>query len=262
MTLQLRTVRDLVRLFRARRLGPQNLGKTSYTEIVSALREAIEAGPSGIDADDQELRAISIDEQEPKVTTEPSNLVSSMWDRILDLTIREGTVLARRLEIHGRRETYREIAMTLEVSGERVRQIEHKALRMLRYNTEWTDALDTKFKGLREHLGHPLSLSDAQDLDPWFDKVVEYSYIIERILECPYAFGTHIITIDSVQYFASITSEEWNHILGECRKISARFRSNDITTEHYFELISNLIPECAQEFSEILWDIVHNRRHY
>lgn len=262
MTLQLRTVRDLVRLLRARRLGPQNLGETSYTEIVSALREAIEAGPSGIDADDQELRAISIDEQEPEVTTEPSNLVSSMWDGILDLRLREGTVLARRLGIHGGRDTYREIAMTLEVSGERVRQIERNAIRMLRYYAEWISTLDTKVKGLRENLGHPLSLSHAQDLDPWFDGVVEYSYVLERILDSPHASGTYIIMIDSVQYFASITSEEWNHILSECRKISARFRSNDITTEHYIELISNLFPECAQEFADILWDIVYNRRHY
>ena len=261
MTMQLRTVRDLVRLLRARRLGPQHLGETSYTEIVSALHEAIEAGPRGIDADEQELRAVSI-EQEPEVTTEPSNLVSSMWDRILDLTIREGTVLVRRLEIHGHRETYREIAMALEVSGERVRQIEQKAIRGLRYDAEWISTLDTKVKGLRECLGRPLSLSDAQDLDPWFDGVVEYSYVLEKILANPHASGTYIIMIDSVQYFASITSEEWKQILSDCRKMSARFRSNRITTEHYFELISSVLPECAQEFSDILWDIVHNRRHY
>lgn len=260
--MQLRTVRDLVRLFRARGLSPQNLGETPYAEIISALHEAIEAGPRGIDADEQELRAVSINEQEPEATTAASNLVSSMWYGVLGLSIREGTVLARRLGVHGRQETYREIAITLGVSGERVRQIERKALRGLRCNAEWIGNLDTKVKGLRAHLRHPLSLSDAQDIDPWFDRVVEYSYALERILDSESVSRTHIIKIDSVRYFASITRTDWLYILRDCRKISSRFRSSQGTTAQYLESISNLVPECAQEFTEILWKSIHKRRRY
>lgn len=185
-----------------------------------------------------------------------------MWRGSLDLTLREATVLARRLGIHGRRETYREIGMTLEVSMERARQIQAKAIRVLRYRAEWIGTLDTKVKELREKLGRPLSLHEAQELDPWFDRVAEYSYVFERILDISGVYNVHVIEIDSVQYFASITRREWKQILSEGMKISSRFRSNEITTDHYLELIPNLLPECAQEFTEILWKSVHRRRHY
>lgn len=261
MTMDVRRIRDLVRSSRARRLGKQNLGEPSYAEVVRALYEAIEAGPLGIDADNQEFDVASTDEQEPEAATEASNLVSSMWDGFRGLTLREGSVLARRLGIHGRRETLEEIAMTLGVSGERVRQIEAKALRLMNYAGNWIEELDTRVDELRKHLGRPVSLHEAQELDPWFDGVVEYSYVVEWIIRRIYTSKTYIIEIDRIQYFASISQPQWNRILREGSKISSRFRSNEVSSEHYRELISVLLPDCAQEFSEILWDIVHKRRH-
>ena len=151
--------------------------------------------------------------------------------------------------------------MTLGVSGELVQQIERKALRGMNYEGNWIEKLDTHVEELRKHLGRPVSLHEAQEFDPWFDGVVEYSYVVEWIIRKVYKSKTYIIEIDRIQYFASILKPQWHRILREGSKISSRFGSNEFSREYFHELISDLLPVCTQAFSEILWDIVHNRRH-
>jgi RNA polymerase sigma factor (sigma-70 family) len=53
------------------------------------------------------------------------------------LTVRERTVLSRRYGLDGPEQTLREIAGTLGVSAERVRQIEQGALEKLRETCDW-----------------------------------------------------------------------------------------------------------------------------
>jgi RNA polymerase primary sigma factor len=62
---------------------------------------------------------------------------SLIADVLMTLSVRERDVLSRRYGLDGREQTLREIAGTLGISAERVRQIEQGALERLRETCDW-----------------------------------------------------------------------------------------------------------------------------
>ena len=250
--MKLQTIRDLAGLTRDQLLAMRNFGETSCKDVVDTIKAEIEAGPPELEAVLEELRwDLATNNEQDTAVAEPG-LVASLWRAFQNLTARDAKVLALRLGFLARQETLQEIATSLGVTRERVRQMEVQALKRFLDDSDWLGKLDAKVDDLKRKLMAPLSLSHAQELDRWFDGVSEYSSVIERVLRKSKGSDTHIVEIDGTQYFSRVSQGEWDHISARIKNIVNQSNTGEVPREHSREIISDLLPESAQEFSEML----------
>lgn len=250
--MELQTIRDLADLTRDQLLAMRNFGETSCRDVVDTIKADIEVGPPEFESVLQELRSVTATNDELDAAVAEPGLVTSLWRAFQNLTARDAKVLALRLGFLARQETLQEIATSLGVSRERVRQMEVQALKHFLDDSDWLGKIDARVDDLKRKLMSPLSLSHAQELDRWFDGVSEYSSVIERVIRKSKASGTHIIEIDGTQYFSKVSQGEWDHISARIKNIVDQSNKGEVSREHSREIISDLLPESAQEFSEMI----------
>lgn len=250
--MRLKTIRELAELTRELLLVQRNFGETSCRDVVNSLRAGIEAGPADLESISRADRPISNVEHKRDIAISDPGLMSSIWQSFQNLAIRDAKILAPRLGLLARPETLQEIATTLGLTRERVRQMENEALKHFLSDADWLKKIDNMVKDLSGKQMSPLSLFHAQELDQWFDGVSEYSTVIERILRKSKTSGTYIIEIEGTQYFASISQAEWNSISNRCEGIIRQSKTRDNPREYALEMISRLLPESALVFSVIL----------
>lgn len=251
--MELQTIRDLAGLTRDQLLAMRNFGETSCRDVVDTIKADIEVGPPEPETVLHELRsAIATNDELDSAVAEPG-LVASIWRAFQNLTARDAKVLALRLGFLARQETLQEIATSLGVSRERVRQMEVQAFKHFLDDSDWLGKIDAKVDDLKRKLMSPLSLSHAQELDRWFDGVSEYSFVIQRVLRKSKASDTHIIKIDGIQYFSKISQGRWDHASARSKNIVGQSNTGQVPREYSRDIISGLLPESAQEFSEMLW---------
>lgn len=258
--MELKTVRELAGLTRAQLLHQRQFGETSCRDVVDALNVAIEAGPPDVESVQKDQKLDSHADKKQAYSVEHPTLLSSIWETFQGLTMEDARILAPRLGILGRLETLAEIARPLGLSRERIRQLERQALEQFFRDADWLHEIDEKVNNLREKLESPLSLSHAQEIESWFAGISKYSSVIERILRKSAASETHILDISGTLYFASISQKLWNEIAARGRQIMSRSHSGELTRQECLDLVSDLLPEHAQEFSKILSDAVESRR--
>ena len=251
--MELQTIRDLAGLTRDQLLAMRNFGETSCKDVVDTIKADIEVGPPELESVLQELHSVIPTNDELDTATAEPGLVASLWRAFQNLTARDAKVLALRLGFLARQETLQEIATSLGVSRERVRKMEVQALRHFLDDSDWLGKIDAKIDDLKRKLMSPLSLAHAQELDRWFDGVSEYSSVIQRVLRKSKASDTHIIEIDGIQYFSKISQGRWDHASARSKNIVGQSDTGQVPREYSRDIISGLLPESAQEFSEMLW---------
>lgn len=259
--MQLKTVRRLADLTREYLLAQRSFGETSCRDVVYTLRAAIEAGPPDLESTPQDRHPVPNLEHERESATTGPGLISSIWQSFQNLTIRDAKILAPRLGFLARPETLQEIATTRGLSRERIRQMENEALKYLLIDADWLRKIDDKVTELKEKTRSPLSLHHAQELDPWFDGVSEYSSVLMRILREAETSDTYIIEVECTRYFARISQAQWNDILAKSIGIIKQLKTGDISREHAREMILRLLPNSAQEFSVLLWKYLDKQTH-
>ena len=258
--MELKAVRELAGLTRAQLLHQRHFGETSCRDVVDALKIAIEAGPPDAESVQQDQELVSNADKEQAESVENPTLLSSIWETFQSLPMEDAKILAPRLGILGRLETLEEIAGPLGLSRERIRQLECQALERFFRDADWLHEIDGKVNNLRKKLESPLSLSHAQESESWFDGIGKYSSLIERILRKSKVSETHIVDISGTLYFALISQKLWNETVTHGRQIMSRSHSGELTRQECLDLVSGLLPEHAQEFSEILSNAVESRR--
>ena len=101
---------------------------------------------------------------------------------LASLNAREHEVFARRLGIGGDVETLEEIARTLFVTRERIRQIEAKVLDRLRAKSEILETVEQRLGSLLADREFPLPIEGVEVLDSWMTGFERYGRAIARIL--------------------------------------------------------------------------------
>lgn len=102
--------------------------------------EALAANRKTVEVDAEQMFALINQPVDPMLLGSDDGMADVVADVMDRLTKRESEVLRRRYGFDGVPETYEQIGLAFDVTRERIRQIEHRALRKLRHPSN-TDAL-------------------------------------------------------------------------------------------------------------------------
>lgn len=175
-------------------LGLRAFGQTLLREIDGLLSQAPPG--EGIDELAAALRSGAVKWSEGVATPTqqaPTPTVDSNYDTILELwearlsrlNQRDAQVILRRSGAVGEVETLEAISETLDLTRERVRQLEKRGLDRLRLDGSWKSRILTGLIALRKDAGY-LWLTDLED-DPFFQPLVDrpefVCFLVNRVLE-------------------------------------------------------------------------------
>lgn len=110
--------------------------------------------------------------------------------------------------------TLEEIAKTEDVTRERIRQIEAKALRFIRHDVFWNTTLVNKLAKIVDNRTSAMPVAGLSIFDPWFTDleayIKQFEYLIENTLHHNYF---NIIKINDINYITRLSQNDWERIL-------------------------------------------------
>lgn len=240
-------IADLQKLTFDKLLHFPNFGRTSVKGLMEALYSALKRGP--------------LIERSEGIHTllDDTSLLSAIQRTLSSLPAQHADVLKRRMGLNCAPETLAEIGDSYNVTRERIRQIEAKALGRLLAMETWDDLLSSKLHKLLNGREHPLPLLGVEAVDPWFEGIGEYSEVIRYLLNSITNGHISLISIDDIEYFSFMSKDKWDAIQKEARQLLASGLDKQWTEEFCKSIVSALIPENASEFSRILWQKASER---
>lgn len=240
-------IADLQKLTLDELLHLPNFGRTSVKGLLDALRVALKRGP--------------LVERSEGIHTlfDDASLISAIQRTLSSLPTQHADVLKRRMGLNCTPETLAEIGDSYNVTRERIRQIETKALNRLLAIETWDDLLSSKLHKLLNGREHPLPLLGVEAVDPWFEGIGEHPEVIRYLLNSITNGHISLISIDDIEYFSFISEDKWDAVQKEAKQLLASGLGKQWTEEFCKSIVSALMPEKATEFSRILWQKASER---
>ena len=168
-TNHIKVVEDLEKFRPIDLLGLTNFGRTSLRDLMVGLRLAVDEGPQTSPVLEEKANDRSLLENYRASTS------------ALPANARE--ILAGRLGENGPRQTLEEVGTRLNVTRERIRQLEAKHISRIIEKYYWDDVIGLKLSALRENRTEPIYLELLEVEDPWFigfeDNLEHLKWIIE-----------------------------------------------------------------------------------
>ena len=262
--LELRTVRDLARMSRDDLFKTRNFGIKTCEDVTDAIRGALAEGPPEVSTEAGDVAAeTDLGSSLRPVSQEPaSTLVTLLWDSLRDLPARNREILARRIGLMGPIETLQEIGSDLALSRERIRQIVAKSLTRLLSEAGWFDLLNDKIAELRSASETPLALERAEALDPWLERCAEHASVLGRLLQLAQRASYEVLQVNGVPYFAEISQEVWDDATARAPRLLRSLAEQRPDEDASRTAVTDLLPECGREFSQLLWESVHPQCHF
>jgi hypothetical protein len=235
-----KVVRDLGKLpLGSSFLSFQNYGKKCISDTREAFLAAVSKGPLGL-------------VEEAK---KDSNLIESIRTAIEDLSGRQRDIICRRMGMFDSPQTLEQIGNLYDVTRERIRQIEKKAICKLIDNYYWGDLLEEKLDKILSETVFPIAVSGIEALDSWFagvsDNIPVFSYVVNAKLGERYS----LIRIENLSYVCSFNQETWDTILSKAKSLVRSNTLNGKTETYVRSILTKQLPEDGREFAEILWRI-------
>ena len=231
--LQKLTLDDLLRL--------QNFGRTSVKGLMEALYAALKRGP------------LVENERDIHVFSKDASLLSTIERTLSSLPAQQADILKRRMGLNYHPQSLAEIGGLYNVTRERIRQIEAKALIRLRTIETWDDLLKAKLHQLLKERNYPLPLLGIEAIDSWFDGIGEYPEVIRYLLNSITDGNVFLITIDDIEYFSFMTQDKWDAIQKEAKQLLVSGLDQQWSESFCKTIVSALLPEDASEFASVLW---------
>lgn len=220
-------------------LSYPNYGQKSILDTREAFLAAVSEGPVGL-------------AEEAKRS---SNLIEALRTAIEDLPDRQKDIVCRRMGMFDSPQTLEQIGDLYDVTRERIRQIEKKAIKKLIDNYYWDDLLEEKLDNVLELTVFPIAVSGIEALDSWFAGVSEnvplFSYVVNAKLGGKYS----VIRIENLSYLCSFNQEAWDTILSKAKNLLRSNTLNGKTESYIRSIITDQLPENGREFSDLLWSI-------
>ncbi|OFX00506.1 MAG: hypothetical protein A3E78_09700 [Alphaproteobacteria bacterium RIFCSPHIGHO2_12_FULL_63_12] len=236
----IKTIADLAATTSSDLMRIPNFGRKSLKEVAGALVAAVEAGPSN--ATSMMARAGA------------NTLLAEVRSALATLDDRAADVLMRRMGLGCTPETLQTIADAYNLTRERIRQIEVRAVQRLIKECYWDDLLEVKLDALLKNRHFPLPLLGIEAVDAWFGGVASLPNAVRYILDNFCNGRVALVRILGVEYLGFLTEDEWKRALREARRALSMGSVDAWTREHCRATVMTLIPERAAEFRELLWE--------
>lgn len=224
-------------------------GLTSVRDLCASLLSAMREGPlnSGSSVASQG------EPPAPTPASDDQSLLSSIRQSLLGLPEKDRDVIERRMGWNGTIQTLQEIGATHGLTRERIRQLENRVVQRLR-KSAWQHSLAKKLTVLLNQREFPLPVIGVEAVDRWFDGVAGHLDAFRYVMANVYQGDATLIQVDGVDYFAAITTQQWEATIREARSLLQSGVQYNWTKPHCRAVVSGLLPIKANEFKMLLWD--------
>ena len=124
------------------------------------------------------------------------------------LTHNERGVWAARIGFKCKAMTLQEIAVHINLSRERVRQLETKIYRRLEGHPFWTEFSSRVLAHLKDRTS-PLYIKGLPAVDPWFKGVDDIAHAVGQVCEHIPTLGLYVFSIADLEVISQVSRAEW-----------------------------------------------------
>lgn len=241
-----------------------NLGLKSIREIADAILRMV-----GIDSTNHRkeqkievTRRENDDDVEIPSIEEATNIIDALYQTISGLTERKRLVMKYRMGFNVKRSTLHEIATSIGVTRERVRQIESKTISQIVNLPIWRQTLVTKLGAIIADRDGPLPLLGLEILDPWFTGIEEIPETFDFVLEnfCASAFS--IVRTNNQMFVSKLSQHEWDEAVSKGRQILEGAVGENWRESQVRSAVDALLILEGREMRGELWVTVSKNAHF
>lgn len=210
-------VGDIANVTRYILLDIKFFGLTSLSDLVQQLKWAIERG-TGLNNsnklhDNSEENASS--RASVKLNSQFKNLdtlTSIIFAATSSLQPNAEKIIRARMGLNSESMTLQEIANEIDVTRERVRQIEAKSLSRIGCDTVWEDSLEARLAKLLDERDEPLPFSGLSILDCWFNGIEQMREPFNYLLEHKNILDNHfsLLQVNGQLFVSRLSQDEWD----------------------------------------------------
>ncbi len=244
----LNTVSDLASNSRHGLLQLRSFGERSVRDLCTSLFQAVEEGPVVLVKQEPVANAHEILE-----AVHPEGFIPEIEQFISVLSDRQQHVFVRRAGFRRRAETLQQIGSDLNISRERVRQIEDQVLRRMKRDGVLHSRLVSKLSSALEQREFPLPLRGVEGVDEWFAGIGNECDVVAYLLNALEPIAIRVVTIDGLDYLARFTQSQWEHALRQALQIVKLAAEADWPEDRCRGVVSSLIGSEGEEFRNLLW---------
>lgn len=241
-------VHDLAPLSFGELLKLPGFGLTSVRDLCASLISAMREGPINLGG-----LVLGQGDQRAPADLDEQSLISSIRQSLLGLPEKDRDIIERRMGWNGEIQTLQEIGVTHGLTRERIRQLENRVVQRLR-KSNWQHNLARKLTVLLNQREFPLPVIGVEAVDRWFDGVAGHLSAFRYIMANIYQGDSTLIQVDGVDYFAAITTQQWEATIREARSLLQSGVQYNWTKQHCRAVVFGLLPIKANEFKTLLWD--------
>ena len=232
--LDIEQVSDLDRFSTAELREAPHFGRKSARDLAGTLNLALAAGP------------LDCESTLPLAAIQKAGLLSAVTTSLLGLSERGRDILTRRMGLNDQPQTLREIGERHNLTSDRIRRIEVKTIDQWRAIALWDALLIQKVRQLLGSRAYPLPLHAVEVADRWFAGAARQPEAISYLLAAIPEAHAALIEIDGVAYLAQITTERWQALLNDARKLLLGAAGQHLTESRCRQLVEVLLPARRQ----------------
>lgn len=186
--------------------------------------------------------------------SQPSSLAEYLEQAWTRLGEHDRDILHARLGIGGEPRTLEQIAQLRvpEVSRERIRQLEQRALKTLRELPASAQLL-RRLRALIRSDQPLLALSELPQRDPWFDPALTAEPWFEKLLRALAEGEIDTIEHNGEAVLVPFPLVHWQHCVQQARALLQRLSSEDCLLATAQEQVGHLLEERHAAFRPLLW---------
>ena len=264
----IKKVEDLTGWNREMLFEVRNFGRKSVNDLLVALQDAIDEGPlAGIGFSTillaRNARSATVgDDATTNSDLQSRTLLGSIDDTLGRMESRTREIVARRMGLGFPQETLQELGARFDVTRERIRQIEAKAVDRLIKREVWDDELTARLSDLIVDRTMPLPLRGLDAVDPWFAGMGKEGEALAYLLQNVSSGPAKIVQIDGASYIGSISQGEWDEAVHDAKQMMAGGVARHWSIEHCKTIVGGLLPERCREFRDLLWESISQQAHF
>ena len=247
----LQTISDLTLWSAESAKSWRNFGRQSMKDLADALRRYVAAGPG----------QLASSEALPSTMDLPP-LLQCLESALLHLFPRDSNVLRFRWGYQsGNKMTLEEIASQMDVTRERIRQIELKATRKLSAEYPWTTSIGERIRLLLRRRTEPLFLHFLEIEDSWFEGFAQKPTLLASLLDAFNADDCHVLVANRSSIISHISQDVWDTTKVTIVETLKQRRAEKLEIGTVRLLIEAMLPKAA-ELATVMFDEIRDQLNF
>jgi hypothetical protein len=263
---------DLARYGSGEILEFQNLGRKSFLEIGQKLLAILAGGPSvpqtrpyisGIQS------TTKTENDHPTLEAIPQGMFPSVsgFRQAVDYALgilkpMQRKIMELRMGANSEPLTLNEIGEIIGVTRERIRQIEAKAIPVIKNLPYWDGQVYVKLASMLDNRRESLPFEGIDILDPWFEGIERcrnvFEYVIENFPHKPFYLVEH----EHIHYLTDIKPQEWLDACRAARKLVEGLVDKQVSFTELRQLVEGFLIGSGENLREELWDEATKNAHF